>query len=49
MNKGFLFRFPSEDSKKDFRLIAFSLNKSMNELLGEIVTRYLEEKQKEVA
>jgi hypothetical protein len=49
MTKGFPFRFPSEDSKKQFKLIAFNLNKSMNELLGEIVTRYLEEKHKEVA
>ena len=43
MNINFVFRFPDADTKLNFRVAAAKLNKSMNELLGEIVTRYLEE------
>lgn len=43
MTKGFPFRFPSETVKRDFKVLAFNMNKSMNELLGEIVIRYLSE------
>ena len=48
-NNQFLFRFKTLDEKNAFKIEATKLNKSMNGLLGEIVTRYLEEKQKEVA
>jgi hypothetical protein len=43
MNINFVFRFPDADTKLNFSVAAAKLNKSMNELLGEIVTRYLEE------
>lgn len=43
MNINFVFRFPDADTKLDFRVAAAKLNKSMNELLGDIVIRYLEE------
>ena len=49
MSKGFPFRFKSEEQKREFKVLAFNLNKSMNELLGEIVTQYLSEINKEVA
>ena len=43
MTKGFPFRFESEKQKREFKFIAFTLNKSMNGLLGEIVNRFLKE------
>lgn len=49
MSTGFPFRFKSEEQKREFKVLAFNLNKSMNELLGEIVTQYLSEIRKEVA
>lgn len=44
----FIFRFPTAEMKTKFHIHAVKNNTSMNKLLGEIVTRYLEE-QKEVA
>lgn len=43
MSTQFLFRFPDENVRREFKILAVSLNKSMNELLGEIVVRYLKE------
>ena len=43
MTKAFLYRFPNENIKREFKVHAANQNKSMTELLGEIVTRYLEE------
>lgn len=43
VNNPFPFRFPSREIKQEFKITAFNLNKSMNELLGEIVVRYLKE------
>ena len=43
MSTQFLFRFPDESVRREFKLLAVSLDKSMNELLGEIVVRYLKE------
>ena len=37
------FRFPDEDIKHQFKICAVIENKSINELLGEIVVRYLKE------
>lgn len=44
-NNSYLFRFPTSEDKKNFKLVATNLNKTMNELLGELVTRYLREKK----
>lgn len=49
MSNGFPFRFKSEEQKKEFKVLAFNMNKSMNELLGDLVTQYLSEIKKEVA
>jgi hypothetical protein len=49
MCKGFPFRFKDENQKREFKVRAFNLDKSMNELLGELVARYLEEIKKEAA
>lgn len=49
MSIGFPFRFKDENQKREFKVIAFNLNKSMNELLGELVARYLDEIKKEAA
>ncbi len=46
MTTGFPFRFESEEQKREFKFIAFTLNKSMNGLLGEIVNRFLKETKK---
>lgn len=43
INNPFPFRFPSASIKQEFKVTAFNLNKSMNELLGELVVQYLEE------
>lgn len=45
----FPFRFKDEKQKREFKVRAFNLEKSMNELLGDLVTRYLDEIRKEVA
>ena len=45
MNINFLFRFPSDNSKRDFRVEAAKQNKSMNELLGDLVIRFLRDKK----
>jgi hypothetical protein len=45
----FPFRFKDEKQKREFKVRAFYLDKSMNELLGDLVTRYLDEIRKEVA
>lgn len=42
-NNQFLFRFKDVAERQAFKLEAVKLNKSMNELLGEIVGRYLKE------
>ena len=42
------FRFPTAEMKTEFQIHCVKLHISMNKLLGEIVTRYLEE-TKEVA
>ena len=42
-NNQFLFRFKSLDEKNAFKIIATQMNKSMNELLGEIVIQFMEE------
>ena len=43
MSKDFLYRFPDENVKREFKIHAANQDKTMTELLGEIVTRYLEE------
>lgn len=47
INTDFMFRFRSGETKLGFRIAAAKQNKSMNELLNDIVTHYLE-KNKEV-
>ena len=42
-NNQFLFRFKDVAQRQAFKLEAVKLNKSMNELLGEIVDRYFKE------
>ena len=49
MSVGFPFRFKDEKQKREFKIRAFNLEKSMNELLGDLVERYLSEIRKEVA
>jgi hypothetical protein len=44
----FLFRFPTKETRQAFKLQAVLADKSMNELLGELVVHYLK-KKKEVA
>lgn len=44
----FLFRFPTTETRRAFKLQAVLANKSMTELLGDLVTQYLQDK-KEVA
>ena len=44
----FLFRFPTTETRRAFKLQAVLANKSMTELLGDLVTQYLADK-KEVA
>lgn len=39
----FSYRFPSEEIRREFKVCAFNQNKSMNELMGEIIVRYLRE------
>lgn len=39
----YTFRFPTRETRQEFKILAATLNKSMNELLGEIVVRYLKE------
>ena len=39
-NNQFLFRFKSLDEKA-FKILATQMNKSMNELLGEIVVQFI--------
>lgn len=46
MNTNFAFRFPDADTKLKFRVESAKLNKSMNELLGDLVTRFLSEQKK---
>jgi plasmid stability protein len=46
MNINFLFRFPDDNTKRDFRVEAAKLNKSMNELLGDLVIQYLNREEK---
>lgn len=45
----FLFRFPTMETRQAFKLQAVLANKSMTELLGDLVVRYLSEIEKEVA
>ena len=45
----FPFRFKSLEQKREFKVLAFENEKSMNELLGDLVDRYLSEIKKEVA
>lgn len=45
----FLFRFPTVETRKAFKIQAILANKSMNALLGDLIERYLSEIQKEVA
>ena len=47
MTSRFPFNFPNESVRRDFKLRAVSLDKSMNELLGELVIRYLYSETKE--
>lgn len=42
-NNQFLFRFKDVAQRQAFKLEAVKLNKSMNELLAEIVERYFKE------
>ena len=42
-NNQFLFRFKDIAQRQAFKLEAVKLNKSMNELLAEIVERYFKE------
>ena len=44
----FLFRFPTMETRRAFKLQAVLANKSMTELLGDLVNQFLEDK-KEVA
>ncbi len=41
----FLFRFPTVEARQAFKLQAVLANKSMTELLGDLVTQFLEEKR----
>lgn len=43
MSREYLFRFPTGSIKQEFKIHALTLNKTMNELLGELVVQYLEE------
>lgn len=45
----FPFRFKSMEQKRKFKVNAFENEKSMNELLSDLVERYLSEIEKEVA
>jgi hypothetical protein len=45
MNINFLFRFPDDNTKRDFRVEAAKLNKSMNELLGDLVIQFIKRKK----
>ena len=45
----FPFRFKDEKQKREFKVHAFEIEKSMNELLGDLVEHYLSEIKKEVA
>ena len=47
-NRQIPFRFPTAEMKAEFQIHCVKLHIPMNKLLGEIVTRYLQE-QKEVA
>ena len=47
MTSRFPFKFPDESIRRDFKLRAVSLDKSMNELLVELVIRYLSKESKE--
>jgi hypothetical protein len=44
----FLFRFPTMEARRAFKIQAVLANKSMTELLGDLVVQFLEDK-KEVA
>lgn len=41
----FLFRFPTVETRRAFKLKAVLANKSMTELLGDIVIQFLEDKR----
>jgi hypothetical protein len=41
----YCFRFESAKQKQEFKIAATIENKSMNEILGEFVVRYLSEKK----
>lgn len=45
MNINFLFRFPDDNTKREFRVEAAKLNKSMNELLGDLVIQFIQRKK----
>lgn len=44
----FLFRFPTKETRQAFKLQAVLADKSMNELLGELVVHYLKKKKEVV-
>lgn len=37
----YTFRFPTRETRQNFKIVATTLNKSMNQLLGELVIDYL--------
>ncbi|MCM1338781.1 MAG: hypothetical protein NC191_03830 [Muribaculaceae bacterium] len=40
----FIFNFPSRETRQQFKIVAVSLNKSMTQLLGEIVVDFLDKR-----
>ena len=44
----FLFRFPTVESRRAFKIKAVLANKSMTELLGDLVVQFLEDKKEVV-
>ena len=40
----FIFNFPSREIRQQFKAVAAALNKSMTQLLGEIVVDFLDKK-----
>ena len=41
----FIFRFPSREIRQQFKIVATTLDKSMTQLLGEIIVNFLEDKE----
>lgn len=40
-DREFPFRFPTLETKRQFKIVAATIDKSMNQLLGELVIDYL--------